>query len=329
MSASSRSARSRSPSASSASTSSHVSAPVTHGLVSTQRMPSPGTTKSSQRLVEQRVRRLTADGAAEDRVVPVHRELGLVQEQVAVLAQRVAEPPAGQLPLGLRVVEQLGEGDARAQGLVDAGGAGEQGVVVDRAGRRRATPGTRRSRRRAAAARPRSRGRDARRASSVVRTPRRGAPASGARPRPRGRRTCWSRRWRPRPRRRRSSSARSRLRAGWPAPLVGALRGLDLAADQQRHGGLDVVPHVGVLARPSRARPRRAPASPRSTRPSAATSAAVRTRRDAGMSALHRRGPRAWQVEHQALADQRVERPLGQLEWPCGFFMMSHTSSWW
>src|SRR5690349_22961050 len=49
MSASSRSARSRSPTASSASTSSQVSAPVTHGLVETQRMPRPGTTKVSQR----------------------------------------------------------------------------------------------------------------------------------------------------------------------------------------------------------------------------------------------------------------------------------------
>ena len=94
-------------------------------------MPSPGTTKSSQRDVDQVVAGLAADGAAEDRVVPVHRERRLVQEQVAVLAQRVAEPAAGELPLGLRLVHQVGERHAGAQRLVDARRAGQQRLAVD------------------------------------------------------------------------------------------------------------------------------------------------------------------------------------------------------
>src|SRR3546814_3889145 len=36
--------------------------------------------------------RVTADCAAQDRVVPVHRELGLVEELVGVLTDRVGEP---------------------------------------------------------------------------------------------------------------------------------------------------------------------------------------------------------------------------------------------
>src|SRR3546814_3405960 len=48
--------------------------------------------------------RVTADCAAQERVVPVHRELGLVEELVGVLTDRVGEPATGQLPLGLRVV---------------------------------------------------------------------------------------------------------------------------------------------------------------------------------------------------------------------------------
>ena len=82
--------------------------------------------------VDQRPPRLTADGATEDRVVPVHRERALVQEQVAVLAQRVAEPSAGQLPRRLRLAHDLGERHAGAQRLVDARGAGDQRVAVDR-----------------------------------------------------------------------------------------------------------------------------------------------------------------------------------------------------
>ena len=49
MSANSSAARWWSPIASRASTSSQVSAPVTQGLVDTQRTPRPGTTKSSHR----------------------------------------------------------------------------------------------------------------------------------------------------------------------------------------------------------------------------------------------------------------------------------------
>src|SRR3546814_3180305 len=63
--------------------------------------------------------RVTADCAAQDRVVPVHRELGLVEELVGVLTDRVGEPATGQLPLGLRVVEQLGDGCPVTDGLVD------------------------------------------------------------------------------------------------------------------------------------------------------------------------------------------------------------------
>ena len=130
MSAYSCSARAWSSRQSSAITSSQVSAPVTHGFVSTQRMPSPGITKSSQRESIRSMPGLAADGAAEDGVVPVHRERRLVEEQVAVLAQRVAEAATGELPLRLRVVHQLGERHPGAQRLVDARRPGEQGVAV-------------------------------------------------------------------------------------------------------------------------------------------------------------------------------------------------------
>ena len=164
-------------------------------------------------------RLVAADGPAEHRVVPVHRELRLVQEQVAVLAQRVSQPAARQLPLGLGVVHQLGERDPRPQRLVDAGRRRQQRVLVHRRGPAVApTPAPRRCRRTAAASRRPSRAPGARPASTAPRTPGRGVPASGATAPPPGRPTCWSRRWRPRPSRRRTSSARSRRRAGGRGP---------------------------------------------------------------------------------------------------------------
>ena len=59
------------------------------------RAPAPRSRPSARRPASSR---LAADRAAEHRVVPVHRERRLVQEQVAVLAQRVAEPAARRAP---------------------------------------------------------------------------------------------------------------------------------------------------------------------------------------------------------------------------------------
>ena len=129
---------------------------------------------------------VAADRAAEHRVVPVHRERRLVQEQVAVLAQRVAEPAGGQLPLRLRVVHQLGRARRPARSawkMLELPASSASSLTP---GRR--PPATRRSRRTAAGGRPRSPAPVARPASSAARTPRRGGPASGARRRPRGRR---------------------------------------------------------------------------------------------------------------------------------------------
>ena len=92
----------------------------------------PGDDELVPARLEQLVRRAPAHRAAEDRVVPVHRVRRLVLEQVAVLADGVSEPAASQLPLGLRVVEQLGERDPGAQRLVDARGAGQQREVLGR-----------------------------------------------------------------------------------------------------------------------------------------------------------------------------------------------------
>ena len=140
MSANSRSARSWSPSASSAITSSQVSAPVTHGLVSTQRTPEAGHHEVVPAAVDQLAPRLAADGAAEHRVVPVHREGRLVQEQVAVVAQRVPEPARRRAPTraaGRR--SSSASVSAGAQRVVDARRAGQQAVAVD-PGRARRRP---------------------------------------------------------------------------------------------------------------------------------------------------------------------------------------------
>ena len=99
---------------------------------------------------------------------------------------------------------------------------------------------------------------------------------------------------------------------GGQAPVVGrGARPSSSPPTQQRHGGLDVVPRVGVPAGTTGSR-RRAPAS-------RAIDAAVgrdvvprrAARSIAGISALMP-ASRLAQVEHQALADQRVERPLGE-----------------
>ena len=95
-----------------------------------------------------------------------------------------------------------------------------------------------------------------------------------------------------------------------------ASRGVDLAADEQRHRGLDVVPDVGVPAggprdgavgllhggdrRRGRGDLRRRSSSP------AIDGDRRRSRGDSRLA----------EVEHQALADQRVEHPLGAAGWP-------------
>ena len=209
------SARSRSPTASSASTSSQVSAPVTHGLVSTHLMPRPGTTKSSQRLLEQPAsrgsrgpRRRGRGSTSPSRTCDLSRN----RSRCSRSAWPSRPPASSHSGCGSSISSE--SATPGAQGLVDAGRAGEQRLRVHR--RRAAVgpllrPGD--AAERQLHRRPPSRGRGARPASGGVRTRRRGGPASGARRRPRGTPTCWSRRCGPRPRRRRSSSATSRRRA--------------------------------------------------------------------------------------------------------------------
>ena len=252
---------------------------------------------------------VAADGAAEHRVVPVHRERRLVQEQVAVLAQRVAEPAAGELPLGLRLVEQLGERDAGAQatGRCSRSPASSASALTAPGGRR-PTPAT--------SAMPPN-------GSCIADDPvegpahgrpvaaherrGRGGPASGARRRPRGTPTCWSRRCGPRPRRRRSSSATSRRRAAVvEAPLGTHARpprpGRRRAAPSRPRRGS----RRRCARRRSTGRRRRAPAWRRSTRRSPRPASTVRSPSTCGIVRLHR-GHGLPEVEHHALADQRVE----------------------
>ena len=227
-----------------------------------------------------------------------------------MLAQRVPQPAAGELPLGLRVVHQLGQRDARPAA---PGGRSTRRRAGRPGGRCRAgrppTPAPRRCRRTAAASTRPSPARGAPSASTGPRTPGRGVPASGARPRRRGTPTCWSRRWRPRPRRRRTSSATSRRAAGAASTQAKARSAASCSpADEQRHRGLDVVPDVGVRRPSSTGSRRRAPAWPRSTPPR------PRPRRRAAQAhrGQHGRQHRLAEVEHQALADHRVEHPLGE-----------------
>ncbi len=114
--------------ASRARTSSHDSAPVTHGWSSTHLMPRPGTAKRSQSSSRRRSAPVAAQRAAEDRVVPVHREAALVGERLRVFAQHVAQPVGRQFPVGLRIAEAFGEAYAAAQALVDRRAAGQQRV---------------------------------------------------------------------------------------------------------------------------------------------------------------------------------------------------------
>ena len=258
----------------------------------------------------QRAPGVAADRAAEDRVVPVHRERRLVQEAVAVLAQRVAEPAGGELPLGLRLVEQLGERERRR--------AGRGGCSTSRrAARPRwtvgpavvATPAPRRCRRTAAAADTRSRA--PRRTAGQMgarRTPGRGARASGARPRPRRTPPCWSRRWRPRPRPRRSSSATSRRAAGSRAPTSHARSAASYrpptssAIAASTWFQTSVCPPTVHGTAPSRLLHR-----PRSRRRTARPARGEEPRSHRS----RRRAAGLVEVDDQALPDQRVERLLG------------------
>lgn len=71
----------------------------------------------------------SGERAAEDRVVPVHRVAALVEEAFGVAADRVRERAGRQLPVRLRLLALLGDGECAAQCLVDGGAAGQQCVV--------------------------------------------------------------------------------------------------------------------------------------------------------------------------------------------------------
>src|SRR3954453_8459041 len=58
--------------------------------------------------------RATADGAAEDRVVPVHREARLVGVHLRMRDERVPEQADGELPVRLRLGEMVGQRQAGA-----------------------------------------------------------------------------------------------------------------------------------------------------------------------------------------------------------------------
>ena len=68
--------------------------------------------------------------AAEDRVVPVHRELVLRREGAGVVRDGVAESPGRELPVGLGDAERFGERDRAAQRVEDRRRAGQQGVAL-------------------------------------------------------------------------------------------------------------------------------------------------------------------------------------------------------
>ena len=69
-----------------------------------------------------------ADRPAQHGVVPVHGEPALIRERLRVRVHQVCEPIRRELPVGLRVVGQLGQRDRAAQALVDARAAGQQRV---------------------------------------------------------------------------------------------------------------------------------------------------------------------------------------------------------
>ncbi len=116
--------------ASSAMTSSHVSAAVTHGRSDTQRIPRPSTTKVAQRAATRSVGRVAAQHATEDRVVPVHRPAVLVEEHVRPVRDGDGERAERQLPVGALVPEALGDGERALEAVVDARGPGEERTVV-------------------------------------------------------------------------------------------------------------------------------------------------------------------------------------------------------
>ena len=223
-----------------------------------------------------------------------------------MLAQRVPQPAARELPLGLRLVHQLGQRDPGPERLVDARRRGQQGVLVDGAGAavgpllRPGDAAERQLHRR----RP-SPARGAPSASTGPRTPGRGGRASGARP----------------PTARYADMLVSPLASSTsPATIlhrpravgtltasaqaIGALRRGVLAGDRQRHRGLEVVPDVGVL-----------PGRPGDGAVGLLHGHDRRRRRSDLARASARRAPRGSarlaEVEDQALADDRVEHPLG------------------
>src|SRR5664280_605659 len=75
--------------------------------------------------------RWAADGAAEHGVVPVHRESALVQESARMDRHRMCEPGGGELPVRLRVTDQLSQRQCAPQGHHRAGASREQGTLTD------------------------------------------------------------------------------------------------------------------------------------------------------------------------------------------------------
>ncbi|WP_447645992.1 hypothetical protein [Nocardioides zeae] len=78
---------------------------------------------------------LAADGAAEHRVVPVHRERRLVQEGIAVVTDGVPQPTGRELPRRLRVAHQVRQRQTGPQRLVAAGRARQQRLLAHAGGR--------------------------------------------------------------------------------------------------------------------------------------------------------------------------------------------------
>ena len=118
------------PIASSAITISHVSAAVIHGRSDTQRTPRLSTANVDQPAAIRALRRVAAQHAAEDRVVPVHRPALLVEEHVGTVGDGDGERAERDLPVGTLVTEVLGDRDRAPQAQVDARRAGEQRAVV-------------------------------------------------------------------------------------------------------------------------------------------------------------------------------------------------------
>ncbi len=91
--------------------------------------PEPVDDEVRPALADPFVRVGAAHRSPEDRVVPVHRVLGLGRERFGVPTQSVAEADQRDLPFGLRLTYQVGDPQTAPQTLVDARTAREQSFV--------------------------------------------------------------------------------------------------------------------------------------------------------------------------------------------------------